>query len=130
MLDTNLDNSVKEAIESGRFPLCRPNRQWGGRGGGAQCSICRGRIGADALELELEFDASGAVTSHHVHVACYGAWERFLQARSLAESTRLDDRKLYPGDYYRAEPDTTDRRVWSDTGCTCVLIASGHDVLR
>jgi len=42
----------------------------------------------------------------------------------------IDDRKLYPGDYNRAEPGTTDRRVWSDTGCTCVLIASGHDILR
>jgi len=42
----------------------------------------------------------------------------------------IDDRKLYPGDYNRAEPGTADRRVWSETGCTCVLIASPRDVLR
>jgi ChrR Cupin-like domain/Putative zinc-finger len=42
----------------------------------------------------------------------------------------IDDRKLYPGDYNRAEPGTADKRVWSETGCTCVLITSPLDVLR
>lgn len=42
----------------------------------------------------------------------------------------IDDRKLYPGDYNRAAAGTTDRRVWSETGCTCVLITSPRDVLR
>lgn len=41
----------------------------------------------------------------------------------------IDDRKLYPGDYNRAEPGTGDKRVWSETGCTCVLITSPDDVL-
>jgi anti-sigma factor ChrR (cupin superfamily) len=41
----------------------------------------------------------------------------------------IDDRKLYPGDYNRAEPGTGDKRVWSETGCTCVLITSTEDVL-
>ena len=41
----------------------------------------------------------------------------------------INDRKLYPGDYSRAEPGTGDRRVWSETGCTCVLITSFRDVL-
>ncbi len=42
----------------------------------------------------------------------------------------IDDRKLYPGDYSRAEPGTADQRVWSETGCTCVLITSTRDMLR
>jgi len=42
----------------------------------------------------------------------------------------IDDRKLYPGDYSRAEAGSVDRRVWSETGCTCVLITSARDVLR
>jgi anti-sigma factor ChrR (cupin superfamily) len=42
----------------------------------------------------------------------------------------IDDRKLYPGDYNRAEPGTSDARVWSETGCTCVLVTSPSDVLR
>jgi anti-sigma factor ChrR (cupin superfamily) len=41
----------------------------------------------------------------------------------------IDDRRLYPGDYNRAEPGTADARVWTETGCTCVLITSPHDVL-
>jgi anti-sigma factor ChrR (cupin superfamily) len=42
----------------------------------------------------------------------------------------INDRKLYPGDYNRAEPGTADRRVWSETGCTCVLLTSYRDILR
>jgi hypothetical protein len=41
----------------------------------------------------------------------------------------IGDRKLYPGDYNRAEPDSTDYRVWSETGCTCVLVTSTADVI-
>lgn len=41
----------------------------------------------------------------------------------------IEDRKLYPGDYNRAEPGTADKRVWSETGCTCVLITSPSDVI-
>jgi hypothetical protein len=41
----------------------------------------------------------------------------------------IDDRKLHPGDYNRAEPSSGDKRVWSETGCTCVLITSTEDVL-
>jgi anti-sigma factor ChrR (cupin superfamily) len=42
----------------------------------------------------------------------------------------IDDRKLYPGDYNRATAPSGDKRVWSETGCTCVLITSTRDVLR
>jgi quercetin dioxygenase-like cupin family protein len=42
----------------------------------------------------------------------------------------IEDRKLYPGDYNRAVRGTADNRVWSDTGCTCLLMTSFLDVLR
>jgi anti-sigma factor ChrR (cupin superfamily) len=42
----------------------------------------------------------------------------------------IDDRKLRPGDYNRAERGTADKRVWSETGCTCVLVTSHRDVLK
>jgi hypothetical protein len=42
----------------------------------------------------------------------------------------IDDKKLYPGDYNVAFAGTGDQRVWSETGCTCVLITSPSDVLR
>ena len=41
----------------------------------------------------------------------------------------IDERRLLPGDYNRAESPTGDKRVWSETGCTCVLITSTEDVL-
>jgi DNA-directed RNA polymerase specialized sigma24 family protein len=42
----------------------------------------------------------------------------------------IDDRKLHPGDYRRAERGTADKRVWSETGCICVLITSSRDIIR
>src|SRR6266403_2151326 len=36
----------------------------------------------------------------------------------------IDDKKFHPGDYIRAEADSVDHRVWSETGCTCVLLTA------
>jgi quercetin dioxygenase-like cupin family protein len=41
----------------------------------------------------------------------------------------IDDKKLDPGDYIRAEADSVDHRVWSETGCTCVLLTSTRDLI-
>jgi anti-sigma factor ChrR (cupin superfamily) len=41
----------------------------------------------------------------------------------------IDERRLLPGDYNRAEPGSDDKRVWSDTGCTCVLVTSSLDII-
>jgi anti-sigma factor ChrR (cupin superfamily) len=41
----------------------------------------------------------------------------------------VDDQTFYPGDYRRGEAGSVDRRVWSETGCTCVLITSVRDAL-
>jgi anti-sigma factor ChrR (cupin superfamily) len=42
----------------------------------------------------------------------------------------IDERKLFPGDYNYGAPGATDDLVWSETGCTCVLVTSTKDVLR
>jgi len=42
----------------------------------------------------------------------------------------IDERKLAPGDYNRGDPGASDQRVWSENGCTCLLITSTKDVLR
>jgi anti-sigma factor ChrR (cupin superfamily) len=62
----------------------------------------------------------GAEYPPHVHA---GVEELHL----LYGELWIGDRKLSPGDYNRAEPGTSDRRVWSQTGCTCVLITSTRD---
>lgn len=41
----------------------------------------------------------------------------------------VDDKTLHPGDYIRADVGSVDHRVWSETGCTCVLLTSTRDVL-
>jgi anti-sigma factor ChrR (cupin superfamily) len=66
--------------------------------------------------------APGVAYPPHVH---RGVEELYL----LDGELWIDERKLYPGDYNRAEPGTGDRRVWSETGCTCVLLTSFRDVL-
>jgi anti-sigma factor ChrR (cupin superfamily) len=42
----------------------------------------------------------------------------------------IDDRKLCPGDYNKADVGTVDKRVWSATGCMCVLVTSSEDALQ
>lgn len=41
----------------------------------------------------------------------------------------IDDRMLHPGDYLRSEAGSVDHRVWTETGCTCVLLTSSDDEL-
>jgi ActR/RegA family two-component response regulator len=42
----------------------------------------------------------------------------------------INDTKLVPGDYNCGSPGGRDDRVWSPTGCTCVLVTSSKDILR
>jgi hypothetical protein len=48
----------------------------------------------------------------------------------LAGELWIDARKLLPGDYNYGAPGAGDDRVWSETGCTCLLVTSTDDVLR
>ena len=41
----------------------------------------------------------------------------------------IDDRKLLPGDYNYGTPGMGDQSVWTETGCTCVLVTSTDDIL-
>jgi hypothetical protein len=42
---------------------------------------------------------------------------------------RIDDRTLHAGDFIHSEPGSVDRRVWSETGCSCFLLTSTKDAL-
>jgi hypothetical protein len=54
-----------------------------------------------------------------------------LEELHLLDGTLIvDDRTLHPGDYLRSEIGTADARVYSELGCTCVLITSTADELR
>jgi quercetin dioxygenase-like cupin family protein len=41
----------------------------------------------------------------------------------------VGDQTLHAGDYLRSEPGTVDRLVWSETGCTGVLLTSPGDAI-
>jgi anti-sigma factor ChrR (cupin superfamily) len=41
----------------------------------------------------------------------------------------IDERKLFPGDYNYGAPGAGDESVWSETGCTCLLVTSTKDTL-
>ena len=41
----------------------------------------------------------------------------------------IDDRKPQASDFIRAEAGSVDHRVWSETGCTCVLLTSTRDAV-
>jgi quercetin dioxygenase-like cupin family protein len=41
----------------------------------------------------------------------------------------IDDKKLQAGDFVRAEAGSVDHRIWSETGCTCVLLTSIRDAI-
>ena len=67
--------------------------------------------------------APGAAYPPHTHA---GLEELHL----LDGELWIDNRNVNPGGYYRADAGSTDRRVWSETGCTCVLLTSTADILR
>jgi anti-sigma factor ChrR (cupin superfamily) len=42
----------------------------------------------------------------------------------------INDRKLHAGDYSCRTPGTNDYRVWSEAGCSCLLVTSTADLLQ
>jgi len=67
--------------------------------------------------------APGATYPPHTHA---GLEELHL----LDGELWIDERKLFPGDYNFGDKGASDQLVWSETGCTCLLITSIDDVLR
>jgi putative transcriptional regulator len=41
----------------------------------------------------------------------------------------INEKRIYPGYYYRAMAGTEDHRVWSQTGCCCILLTSTQDII-
>jgi anti-sigma factor ChrR (cupin superfamily) len=83
-------------------------------------------LAADADKNRVSLLVRLAPGAHYPSHSHGGVEELYL----LDGELWIDDKKLYPGDYNRAEAGTVDQRVWSETGCTCVLLTSTRDVLR
>ena len=114
------------ARETGQPPAApssqvRTKPEWEEPAPGISCLLLATDKEKDRVSMLVRL-APGAEYPPHRHA---GLEELHL----LHGELMIDDKKLYPGDYNRAEADTVDHRVWTETGCTCVLITSVLDVL-
>ena len=69
--DAVLRARAREFIESGKLPPRLPSRTWGGRGKGAQCTLCNTKI--EPQEIDIEYDHPHGMdgeTVQHFHTRC------------------------------------------------------------
>lgn len=114
------------APETGGEPvLVAPQRwaepEWKEPAPGISCKLLATDTEKNRVSMVVRL-APGTEYPPHRHA---GVEELYLLHGELI----VDDKKLYPGDFLRAEAGSVDHRVWSETGCTCVLLTSFHDVL-
>src|SRR6185437_1148285 len=118
-LQQRIDEGTGESMPSASGVWQEP--QWEDVAPGISCKLLATDTERDRVTMLVRL-APGTAYPPHRHA---GVEELFL----LDGELWIEDRKLYPGDYNRGEPDTADRRVWSETGCTCVLITSPSDII-
>jgi DNA-directed RNA polymerase specialized sigma24 family protein len=114
------------AAETGQQPLVpapewRAGPEWEEVAPGISCKLLATDREQDRVSMLVSL-APGVAYPPHTHA---GIEELYL----LHGELMIEDRKLYPGDYNRAEPGTGDQFVWSGTGCMCVLLTSTRDLL-
>lgn len=114
------------AAETGSAPVLPQERTWSEPpwkqvAPGIECKLLSRDLARQLVSMLVRL-APGAEYPPHVHAD-------FEELHLLHGELWIDERKLYPGDYNRAESGTGDKRVWSETGCTCVLITSTQDRL-
>ena len=114
------------AAETGQAPTPEPARpaypEWEEVGAGIHCKLLATDAEKDRVSMLVRL-APGAEYPPHTHAGVE-------EVHMLQGVLIVDDKKLHPGDYLRSEPGTSDRRVWTETGCTCVLLTSTSDILR
>jgi anti-sigma factor ChrR (cupin superfamily) len=98
-----------------------PDPQWEEPAPGIHCKLLATDLERNRVSMLVRLEP-GVEYPPHCHA---GVEELHL----LDGELWIDERKLFAGDYNRAEPGTADQRVWSETGCTCVLVTSPGDVL-
>jgi anti-sigma factor RsiW len=124
-LQTRLASRIAE--DTGKAPVLPPAEQWSDPewtqvAPGLECKLLATDTERNRVSMLVRL-APGASYPPHIHA---GAEELHL----LDGELWIDERKLLPGDYSYAAPGTGDQRIWSESGCTCVLITSTKDILR
>jgi len=119
--------ALRIAAEAGTSPVLPSERRWTEPAWeqvtpGIECKLLATDKERYRVSMLVRL-APGASYPAHTHA---GVEELHL----LDGELWIDEQKLIPGEYYNAVPGTGDNRVWSQTGCTCVLMTSTEDVLR
>jgi RNA polymerase sigma factor (sigma-70 family) len=113
-----------EAVEESRLDAsrCPDAFEWEEPAPGIRCRLLATDTVRSRVSMLVKLDPEVAYPSHR-HA---GVEELHL----LDGELWIDERRLTPGAYHCAEPGSCDDRVWTGTGCTCVLITSSEDTLR
>jgi anti-sigma factor ChrR (cupin superfamily) len=119
--------ALRIAEETGKEPVPPPLQQWSEPeweqvAPGIECKLLATDAERRRVSMLVRL-APGASYPPHTHA---GVEELHL----LDGELMIDERKLFPGDYNYGAPGAGDDRVWSETGCTCVLVTSTKDILR
>ena len=123
--------ALRIAEETGKEPVLPPARpgeqtwsepEWEQVTPGIECKLLATDTERHRVSMLVRL-APGASYPAHTHA---GVEELHL----LDGELWIDEKKLVPGDYNYGAPGAGDERVWSETGCTCVLVTSIKDVLR
>jgi anti-sigma factor ChrR (cupin superfamily) len=119
--------ALRIAEETGREPVPPPPRQWSEPdweevAPGIECKLLAADTERQRVSMLVRL-APGASYPPHTHA---GVEELHL----LDGELWINGRKLVPGDYNYGAPGALDESVWSETGCTCVLVTSTRDTLR
>ncbi len=114
------------AEETGKEPVLPPSQlqakpEWEEVAPGISCKLLATDTEKNRVSMLVRL-APGTDYPPHRHA---GVEELHL----LHGELMIDDKKLYPGDYNRGAPDRVDRRIWTETGCTCVLLTSTKDAI-
>ena len=124
---TSLQERLALRIAEGKEPVSPPPQPWSEPewetvAPGIECKLLATDTANHRVSMLVRL-APGASYPAHRHA---GVEELYL----LHGELWIDDRKLLPGDYNYGAPGAGDDRVWSATGCTCVLVTSTNDSLR
>jgi anti-sigma factor ChrR (cupin superfamily) len=114
------------AEETGEEPVLAPSQlpakpEWEEAAPGISCKLLATDTEKNRVSMLVRLAPGTDYPPHHHG----GVEELYL----LHGELMIDDKKLYPGDYIRAEADSVDHRVWSEAGCTCVLLTSTKDLM-
>ncbi|MGH6888083.1 MAG: cupin domain-containing protein [Rhizomicrobium sp.] len=124
----SLQRRLAERIgkEMGKQPVLPAARQWSEPewehvAPGIECKLLAADAKRNLVSMLVRL-APGASYPAHTHADTE-------ELHLLDGELWIDDCRLFPGDYSCGAAGTADHRVWSETGCTCVLVTSSEDIL-